>query len=58
MVNTTQQKFDQCLKLTESKVPAAAPFVENVKKCVKPSRNNEEEEEIITEEDAKINLTN
>lgn len=58
MVNTTQEKFDQCLKLAETKVPATTPFVENVKKCVKPTRNNEEVEEVITEEDAKNDVIN
>jgi hypothetical protein len=57
MVNSTQEKYDECLKLAESKVPATTPFVENLSMCVK-SLDDEESGETVIEESESINVVN
>jgi hypothetical protein len=50
MVSSTREKYDLCLKTTESKIPATTPFVENVNKCVKTPARKSENSDIVREE--------
>jgi hypothetical protein len=56
MVNSTQEKYDECLKLAESKVPSTTPFVANLSMCVKSL--DEENDETVSEESESINIVN
>jgi hypothetical protein len=56
MVNSTQEKYDECLKLAEAKVPATTPFVENLSMCVKSL--DDESGETVVEESESINVVN
>ena len=62
MVNTTQDKYNECLKAAESKIPTATPFIENLSKCVASLREEGEGfiavDEVIVEESEIANDVN
>lgn len=49
MVSSTQDKFDQCLKAAESKIPTTTPFVDQLNNCPKQALGDEYDE-IVAEE--------
>ena len=61
MVNTAQDKYNECLKTAESKIPSTTPFIENLSKCVKSLREDGEiveVDEVIVEESEIANDVN